>query len=269
MSRDIAKILKNQRKRRILGQSDDKLDFVLSSLLQEMLQEEISDYLDKVKNNLESELESLKKQLNYIKQIRQPKDGYTPIKGKDYFDGKDVDENQIIKNVLSKIKIKDGKDADEKKILEKLLKIIKLPENGYTPVKGKDYFDGKDGSPDTPEQIANKLNTLEEKVEIKVIKGLETYFNNINKKIQEVKSQKSSSGSGGSSNTIHESRAVDSATTSITLQYNVANNGNKIFIGYSGGVIEKDVHYTVSGKNITLLETLQDNTYLYIIYDRA
>jgi hypothetical protein len=36
-------------------------------------------------------------------------DGYTPVKGVDYFDGKD------------------GKD-------------------GYTPVKGKDYFDGKDGS---------------------------------------------------------------------------------------------------------------------------
>ena len=43
-----------------------------------------------------------------LKQIPTPKDGkdgYTPIKGKDYFDGKD----------------------------------------GYTPVKGKDYFDGKDG----------------------------------------------------------------------------------------------------------------------------
>lgn len=39
------------------------------------------------------------------------KDGYTPIKNKDYFDGK----NGV-----------DGK-------------------NGYTPVKGIDYFDGKDG----------------------------------------------------------------------------------------------------------------------------
>lgn len=39
------------------------------------------------------------------------KDGYTPIKGKDYFDGADG---------------VDGKD-------------------GYTPIKGKDYFDGKDG----------------------------------------------------------------------------------------------------------------------------
>ena len=42
-------------------------------------------------------------------------DGYTPIKGKDYFDGKDG---------------KDGEDGVD----------------GYTPIKGIDYFDGKDGT---------------------------------------------------------------------------------------------------------------------------
>ena len=41
------------------------------------------------------------------------KDGYTPIKGVDYFDGKDGEP---------------GKD-------------------GFTPVKGVDYFDGADGAP--------------------------------------------------------------------------------------------------------------------------
>ena len=45
------------------------------------------------------------------------KDGYTPVKGVDYFDGKDG---------------KDGKDGIDGK-------------DGYTPVKGVDYFDGKDG----------------------------------------------------------------------------------------------------------------------------
>lgn len=42
------------------------------------------------------------------------KDGYTPVKGVDYFDGTDG---------------KDGKDG----------------KNGYTPVKGVDYFDGRNG----------------------------------------------------------------------------------------------------------------------------
>ena len=45
------------------------------------------------------------------------KDGYTPQKGIDYFDGRPGKDGV------------DGKDGSD----------------GYTPVKGKDYFDGKDG----------------------------------------------------------------------------------------------------------------------------
>lgn len=37
---------------------------------------------------------------------------------------------------------------------------------------GKDGIDGKDGSPDTPNQIVDKLNSLEEVIDQKVIKGL-------------------------------------------------------------------------------------------------
>ena len=49
--------------------------------------------------------------------------GYTPVKGIDYFDGKDgVDGYTPVKGV----DYFDGKD-------------------GYTPQKGVDYFDGKDG----------------------------------------------------------------------------------------------------------------------------
>lgn len=60
------------------------------------------------------------------------RDGYTPIKGVDYFDGKDG---------YTPIKGKDyfdGKDGKEGKQGEK-------GQDGYTPIKGKDYFDGKDG----------------------------------------------------------------------------------------------------------------------------
>lgn len=72
------------------------------------------------------------------------KDGYTPVKGKDYFDGKDgkngidgtngKDGYTPVKGVdyfdgKNGIDGKDGKDGID----------------GYTPVKGKDYFDGTDG----------------------------------------------------------------------------------------------------------------------------
>lgn len=52
---------------------------------------------------------------------RDGADGYTPVKGKDYFDGKDG-RNGV-----------DGKDGKDGK-------------DGYTPVKGVDYFDGKNGT---------------------------------------------------------------------------------------------------------------------------
>lgn len=66
------------------------------------------------------------------------KDGYTPIKGVDYFDGqdgytpiKDVDYRDGVdgRTPVKGVDYVDGKDG----------------EDGYTPVKGVDYFDGKDG----------------------------------------------------------------------------------------------------------------------------
>jgi hypothetical protein len=56
--------------------------------------------------------------------LRGPKgeDGYTPVKGVDYFDGQPG---------------KDGKDGTNGKD----------GVDGYTPVKGVDYFDGADGAP--------------------------------------------------------------------------------------------------------------------------
>lgn len=78
---------------------------------------------------------------NYIEKVdpsllATPKDGYTPVKGVDYFDGNDavVDYSIINSYIDAKIealpKPQDGKD-------------------GYTPVKGVDYFDGENGQEGT------------------------------------------------------------------------------------------------------------------------
>lgn len=47
-------------------------------------------------------------------------------------------------------------------------------EDGITPIKGVDYFDGNDGSPDTPQEIVGKLSTLsgEERLDARYIKNL-------------------------------------------------------------------------------------------------
>jgi len=257
MSRDISKILKKQRKMRLLKESeaDPKLNFVLTFLLKE----EVENYLNESKQKLENDLKILNEHISIIRNFKEPKNGHTPVKGKDYFDGKDADENKIIKNVLSKIKIpKDGKDADENNIVSKVLSKIKIPKDGEN---------GKDGSPDKPEEIADKLNTLEEKVEIKVIKGLKTYFDNINKKIQGIKSSQSSG--GGMGNVIHKTFDVDSSTTSSSLNTKVAANGNAIWIYYQGQFLVKGTHYNISGSTITWLETFSDNTYVDVTYIRT
>lgn len=67
------------------------------------------------------------------------KDGYTPVKGKDYTDGKPG---------------ADGKDADEDVIVQKVVAKIPKPKNGK---------DGKNGSPDTGIEIVTKLTDLPEK----------------------------------------------------------------------------------------------------------
>lgn len=78
------------------------------------------------------------------------KDGYTPVKGVDYFDGingadgKDGSDGQPGKDGYTPVKGvdyfdgapgKDGKDGVDGD----------TGPAGYTPVKGVDYFDGKDG----------------------------------------------------------------------------------------------------------------------------
>lgn len=263
MSRDITTILKNQKRKRLLNEQDPKLNIALSFVLQE----EVSDYLNKAKEDLENTLKKVEEQIGLVEKVKidlcdkisKIKDGYTPVKGKDYFDGKDADEIKIIRTVLSKIpKPKDGKDADEKSIVSQILSRIPRPKDGEP---------GKDGSPDTAEQIADKLNTLEEKVDIKVIKGLKTYFDNFNKKIQGIKSSQSSG--GGMGNVVHKTFNVGSSTTSSSLDYKVAADGNAIWVYYNGQFLVKGTHYTVSNSTITWLETFGDNTYVDITYIRS
>lgn len=114
---------------------------------------EIVESWSRIKNEVESmkAAEELRKELYYEVKYKlesgqlkgEPgddgvdgKDGYTPIKGIDYFDGEDgVDGRNGI----------DGVDG----------------EDGYTPIKGVDYFDGKDGKPPAWQVIsAEEYNSI-------------------------------------------------------------------------------------------------------------
>lgn len=97
------------------------------------------------------------------------KDGYTPKKGIDYFDGNDGKNGYTPKKGIDYFDGKDGKDG----------------KDGYTPRKGIDYFDGEKGEKGdpgdlkdlSPDEIRNALELLEDddRLDVKAIKGIDEY----------------------------------------------------------------------------------------------
>jgi hypothetical protein len=95
----------------------------------EQIFEDMRKRKSEIKKKKQKQSDLLLSQIEKIKGERGEtgKDGYTPIKGKDYFDGKpgkDADENKIIQEVIKKIPIpKDGKPGkDGKTIIKEIIK---------------------------------------------------------------------------------------------------------------------------------------------------
>jgi len=139
--------------------------------------------------------------------------------------------------------------------------------NGLNGLDGKDGIDGKngengkDGSPDTADQLADKINTLEEAVEIEVIKGLKKKLEDLEKKWS---SRPMFGGGGGMSKLALDQHFIDDETPtnsgdslnftlahtpSPTSSLKVYRNGQRLKIGASND-------YTFSGYTITLLTAL-------------
>jgi len=125
--------------------------------------------------------------------------------------------------------------------------IAGIPEvtDGYTPVKGVDYFDGApgaNGSPDTAIEVRDKLETLEGKERLKrsAIDGLDDFLAKIEK---DVKAAGSRISPGRSLLQLYVSGAKKGAVqyvnfiagTGVTLAYAYANGRNDITINASGG----------------------------------
>lgn len=176
-------------------------------------------------------------------------------------DGKDYVLTDIDKTEIA------GKITVPKKIIEKIEVIHEQPiiEQKITnEIKEVAKYE-------TADQIADKINTLEEKIEQKTIKGLLKTIENLKISIQNARMHNAKGGGGGGmGNAQHESFNVTSATTTITLAYNIASNGNAIWANYNGANIVKGTHYTQSGKVLTLLFTPDDTpaSAIDIIYIR-
>jgi hypothetical protein len=141
-------------------------------------------------------------------------------------------------------------------------------ENGKNGDDGKPGENGKNGSPDTPRQIADKLNTIKESVDISVIKGLEKVILGLQKAIREKREKGGGPGGGGMGNAVPQSFSVGASTTSITLSGAVASNGRAIWLNYQGQQQAYGTHFTVAGKVVTLLFTPVNGTFIDVIYIR-
>ena len=136
-------------------EQDDEISEVKEAV--SSLESKISEISGELKKKFEEELvyEINKEEIKG----EDGKDGIDGKDGKDGVDGKDG------KDGINGIDGKDGRDGVDGK-------------DGIDGKDGKDGAigprgeDGKDGSPDTPDQVADKLNTLTEKVDWKVLKNV-------------------------------------------------------------------------------------------------
>lgn len=135
------------------------------------LKNEVEEWQSNFKNDLIKEVET---------KVPAPgKDGRTPQKYIDYFTEQEIEE--ILQKVRP-IKGTDyfdglpGKDANEEVIYSRLLE--KIPE----PIPG---LPGKDGSPDKPEEIRDKLEMLEgeQRLDINAIKGWKKIVDDLKTKV--------------------------------------------------------------------------------------
>jgi hypothetical protein len=185
---DIVGILKESREKKFLKKIEtDPILAEVRMVTEIVLAEKKSEIIDEIT----SKIYDIGKRQAYFtaEEIANIKKDIKPIKGIDYFDG---------------LPGKDGKDAEPVRvdeIVNEVLAQIPKPETikgdkGDKPIAGIDFELPKDGSPDTPNDIADKLNTLEEKVDIKVIKGLKNILDKIRSAVRESKGERRIGGGG-------------------------------------------------------------------------
>jgi hypothetical protein len=208
----------------------------------------VSDFTDLLKNEILEIKSSIK-------------NGYTPQKGKDYFDGK-PGANYILTP-------KDKEEIAGSIAVPTVTKLIERIVEKPIVTEVKNEIIKEVAVTDKPEVIAKKLNKLEQKVNKSVIKDLEDDLRNISKSLREVsRNSKASITKGGMGNWVHQRFSTSSVTTTLALTNNIGAGGLAHIFRYNGQVQDYGTDYTINGKTITLLFTLDDNSVCSIAYVR-
>ena len=214
-------------------------------------EDEFNRAIDELKDNFQKELGDVIKDIplirNQIIKDLKGEDGYTPIKNKDYFDGRTPTSTELLFLIKPLIpKIENGKDAKPEDVVPLVLE--KLP-----PMKEL-----------KPDEVVEKINTAEKKVLLSSIEGLVEMFANIKRTLV-----RKESGGGGMGLPVPQTFTGDGSTTSFTLSNNVAAGGRAIWVYYNGQWLVPTTHFTISGKTISLTFTPENNTSIDVLYFRT
>ena len=221
----------------------EKVREIVKQIAKETMEKEIKGLLMKAEEAIYRELTLIDKEAN--RQLKTALKGDKGDKG-DSIKG-DKGDTTIVEKIIEKTEI-----IKEQPIVKEIVKVTnEIKEVAVT---------------DKPEIIADKLNTLEEKVNKNVIIGLEKSLKDLKDSVRKGGGKKG----GGMGNVIHETKSVSSATTTITTDYSIAGAGYAIWAFYQSGNIVRGTHYTVGSdfRTLTLTFTPQDSTFIDLIYIR-
>lgn len=216
---------------------------------------------DEIVKNAENQIENSVNEFNNAKET---------LKGESFKNVKEIEiefsnrTNDIVEEMSKTIKaFKDELIFLKSNTSDKIDNIVSGIEN----LRGPKGEIGKDGSPDKPEEIVKKLNTLQGVLDLKVIEGLDGMI----KKWQEELSKRLfyQKKGGGMGNVITEtpSGTVNNSNTVFTLSY--VPKTNSLILLWQGQFQRSGAsfEYTISGKTITF-NTAPTSGELYCWYVR-
>lgn len=139
--------------------------------------------------------------------------------------------------------------------------------------QGDEGQKGADGSSDKPNVIVEKINEATKKISLSRIadleKALKRFESLLKKTVTSTRERAGGKSGGGMGAWVHQTFAISSATTTVTLSSKIAANSMAHIVRYQGQVQGYGTHYTISGKVVTLLFTPDDTTVLDVTYVRT
>lgn len=277
MQPTLQQILQQGKQQQLLQRLGDLRVFVEAFLIDKLTKLEIS-LITKIQTELTNAVTEAVYETGRLREtIKDGAPGYTPIKGKDYVDGKTPTKQELLTLIKPLIPLPEkgepGSSPTKKQLTTLIRSLIPEPKNGTDPrpedvvplvLQQLPKIDLEQHSKMLSEQI-------DERITKQITKTTEQLYKEFTKQIKDLKQllRHGGGGGGGMGNWKHEVFNTSSVTTSVTLADDVAAGGSAILVRYQGQLLAHGVQYTISGRVVTLTFTLNDSTFVEVTYVRT